>query len=122
MVFKRLPTCSALFDSTLLDKVPVYKVETEAFLTVSDTVHRPVLGVGTDLSISSALSSSRSAGARLKPLLAVAAGMGRSKTRKLVEVQRELSRKPSVLCLALTLSRCLFSKYYYYSSILVLLQ
>ena len=107
-------TCSELFDSILRDKVAVYKNETEAFLIISecnDTMLHPMFDVDIDLNVSTVLSSNRNAGARLKPLFAVVTGMGRGKTRMLVEMQRKFNEKPNVFCLALTFNRYVFSKY-----------
>ena len=113
-ISKPLLTCSELLDSILRDKVPVYKNETEAFLIISecnDTMLHPMFDVDIDLNVSTVLSSNRNAGARLKPLFAVVTGMGRGKTRMLVEMQRKFNEKPNVFCLALTFNRYVFSKY-----------
>ena len=113
-ISKRLLTCSELVDSILRDKVPVYKNETEAFLIISEcnvTMLHPMFDVDIDLNVSTVLSSNRNAGARLKPLFAVVTGMGRGKTRMLVEMQRKFNEKPNVFCLALTFNRYVFSKY-----------
>ena len=113
-ISKPLLTCSELLDSILRDKVPVYKNETEAFLIISecnDTMLHTMFDVDIDLNVSTVLSSNRNAGARLKPLFAVVTGMGRGKTRMLVEMQRKFNEKPNVFCLALTFNRYVFSKY-----------
>ena len=110
-ISKPLLTCSELLDSILRDKVPVYKNETEAFLIISecnDTMLHPMFDVDIDLNVSTVLSSNRNAGARLKPLFAVVTGMGRGKTRMLVEMQRKFNEKPNVFCLALTFNRYVF--------------
>jgi hypothetical protein len=113
-ISKPLLTCSELLDSILRDKVAVYKNGTEAFLIISecnDTMLHPMFDVDIDFNVSSVLSSNRNAGARLKPLFAVVTGMGRGKTRMLVEMQRKFNEKPNVFCLALTFNRYVFSKY-----------
>ena len=113
-ISKPLPTCSELFNSILRDKVPVYKNETEAFLIInkpSETMLHPIFDVDIDTYVSKVLSSTTDADTRLKPLFAVVTGMGRGKTRMLVEMQRKFNEKSNVFCLALTFNRYVFSKY-----------
>ena len=104
-------TSSELFRSILFDKVPVFKKETEAYLIINecnDTMLHPIIDMDIDEKVSSVLSSYRNPGVRLKPLFAVVTGMGRGKTRMLVEMKRKLNEKPNVFCLALTFNRFLF--------------
>ena len=113
-ISKPLLTCSELLDSVLRDKVAVYKNETEAFLIInkpSETMLHSIFDVDIDTYVSKVLSSTTDADTRLKPLFAVVTGMGRGKTRMLVELQRKFNEKPNIFCLALTFNRYLFSKY-----------
>ena len=110
-ISKPLLTCSELLDSILRDKVPVYKNETEAFLIInmpSQTMLHPIFDVDIDTYVSKVLSSTTEADTRFKPLFAVVTGMGRGKTRMLVEMQRKFNEKPNVFCLALTFNRYVF--------------
>jgi hypothetical protein len=110
-VSKCLFTCSEFFDSILRDKVPVYKKETEAFLIINkprETMLHPIFDVDIDTYVSKVLSSTVDADPRFKPLFAVVTGMGRGKTRMLVEMQRKFNEKPNVFCLALTFNRYAF--------------
>ena len=98
-LFKPLLTCSELLDSILRDKVPVYKNETESFLIInkpSETMLHPIFDVDIDTYVSNVLSSPADADTRLKPMFAVVTGMGRGKTRMLVEMQRKFNEKPNV--------------------------
>ena len=110
---KPLLTCSELFDSILHNQIPVYKNETEDFLIInepSETMRHDIFDVNITEYVSKVLSSNQNAGARLKPLFAVVTGMGRGKTRMLVEMQKEFNKNPKVFCLALTFNRHVFSK------------
>ena len=110
---KPLLTCKELFDSILRDKVPVYKNESEDFLIISEfneTMRHVMFDVNITEYVSKVLTSNQDAGARLKPLFAVVTGMGRGKTRMLVEMQKEFNKNPKVFCLALTFNRHVFSK------------
>ena len=110
---KPLLTCSELFDSILRDKVPVYINKTEDFLIISEfneTMRHDIFDVNITEYVTKVLSSNQNAGARLKPLFAVVTGMGRGKTRMLVEMQKEFNKKPNVFCLALTFNRHVYIK------------
>ena len=110
---KPLLTCKELFDSILRDKVPVYKNETGDFLIInkpSETMRHEIFDVDIDAYVSEVLSSTKDADTRLKPLFAVVTGMGRGKTRMLVEMQREFNKNPKVFCLALTFNRHVYIK------------
>ena len=81
------------------------KNEIEDYSIISEpivTMLHPVIDIDITEYASRILSSRRKAGARFKPLFAIVTGMGRGKTRTLVEIQRELNKKSDVLCLALT--------------------
>ena len=96
---------SELFDSILFDKLPMYKNETEAFLImseVSETMLHPMFDVGIEKYVTAVVNSKANAGARFKPLFAVVTGVGRGKTRMLVELQRKLNARPDVFALAVT--------------------
>ena len=104
-------TSSELFRSILFDKVPVFKKETEDYLLInspSTTLQHPYLDGDIDKYVSKVLSSDAVADSRLKPLFAVVTGMGRGKTRMLVEMKRKLNEKPNVFCLALTFNGFLY--------------
>ena len=112
-ISKSLLTCSEIFDSILRDKVPIYKNERGDFLIInkpSETMRHEIFDVDIDAYVSEVLSSTKDADTRLKPLFAVVTGMGRGKTRMLVEMQKEFNKKPNVFCLALTFNRHVFSK------------
>ena len=112
-ISKPLLTCSELFDSILRDKFPAYKKDSEDFLIISetnDTMRHPIFDVNIRAYVSEVLSSDQNAGARLKPLFAVVTGMGRGKTRMLVEMQRKFNEFPKVFCLALTFNRHVLKK------------
>ena len=107
-ISKPLLTCSELFDSILQGKNPVYKNVSVDFLIISETnetMRHPIFDVEIEAYVSKVLSSNPKAGARMKPLFAVVTGMGRGKTRMLVEMQKHFNAQPNVFCLALTFNR-----------------
>jgi hypothetical protein len=107
-ISKPLLTCSELFDSILRGKNPVYKNVSVDFLIISETnetMRHPIFDVEIEAYVSKVLSSNPKAGARMKPLFAVVTGMGRGKTRMLVEMQKQFNAQPNVFCLALTFNR-----------------
>ena len=107
-ISKPLLTCSELFDSILRGKKPAYKNVSDDFLIISETnetMRHPIFDVNISSYVSEVLSSDQNAGARLKPLFAVVTGMGRGKTRMLVEMQKQFNAQPNVFCLALTFNR-----------------
>jgi hypothetical protein len=107
-ISKPLLTCSELFDSILRKKKPAYKNVSDDFLIISETnetMRHPIFDVNISSYVLEVLSSNPKAGARLKPLFAVVTGMGRGKTRMLVEMQKQFNAQPNVFCLALTFNR-----------------
>ena len=102
---EKFRTSRELFDSILRDKVPAYKEEKEAFLIINApnvTLKHPIIDVDIDAYVSKVQASRVKSDSRLKPLFAVVTGVGRGKTRLLVELQRKLNVMPNVFCLALT--------------------
>jgi hypothetical protein len=96
---RRADICIDLFDSILQDKAPAYKKEENEFLIINapdETLRHPILDLDINSYVSEVLSS------RSNPLFAVATGVGRGKTRMLVEMQRKFNENPNVFCLALT--------------------
>jgi hypothetical protein len=65
-------------------------------------MRHPVIDVDIESYVSKVLSSQSVADGRLKPLFAIVTGMGRGKTRTLVELKKRLNVVPHVLCLAIT--------------------
>ena len=91
----------------------MFKKKTEEYNIINgyrSTMLHPYIDVDIDHYVSNVLSSEPEADSRLKQLFAVVTGMGRGKTRMLVEMQRKLNEKPNVFCLAVTFNRFLFSK------------
>ena len=105
---KPLLTCSELFYSILHNQIPVYKNELQDFLIInkpSEIMRHKIFNVNITEYVSKVLSSNQDADARLKQLFAVVTGMGRGKTRMLVEMQKEFNKNPKVFCLALKFNR-----------------
>jgi hypothetical protein len=100
-----LRTNSELFNSILRDKVPAYKLVDNEYLiinTPNETLRHPAFDVKIESYVSKVLSSRPIADPRYKPLFAVVTGMGRGKTRMLIELQKQFNSKPNVFCLAIT--------------------
>jgi hypothetical protein len=100
-------TNSELFNLILRDKVPVYKKECHEYAIINDlnyTMLHPYISFDEKIEnyTTQVLSSPREASPRLKPLFAVVTGMGRGKTRLLVELKKQFNSKPNVFCLAIT--------------------
>ena len=93
------------FTTMLKERDPVMIITTDTYTIINDphvTFKHPVIDVDISEYASRILSSNREASPRFKPLFAVVTGVGRGKTRTLVEIQRELNKKSNVLCHAMT--------------------
>ena len=89
----------------LSGKRPVIKVEADYYTIINSpaiTMRHPMIDIDINQYARTILSSPREVDPRFKPLFAIVTGMGRGKTRLLVELQRELNKQPTVYCVAVT--------------------
>ncbi len=92
--------------SILRGKVPHYKSgEDDDNIIINapiQTMQHPIFDVNITEYVSAILESRKVSDFRLKPLFAVVTGMGRGKTRMLVELQKNFNRKENVLSVGIT--------------------
>ena len=92
--------------SILRGKVPNYKSgEDDDNMIINapiQTMQHPIIDVNITEYVSAILDSNKVSDFRLKPLFAVVTGMGRGKTRMLVELQKNFNQKENVLSFAIT--------------------
>ena len=104
-MIKLFPSSKEMLDVILKDKAPFFKNEDDAYLIIdspSITMQHPILDVNINEYVSLVLESKKKSCNRSKPLFALVTGIGRGKTRMLVELKRSFNKKENVLCVAIT--------------------
>ena len=95
-----------MFERILGDKVPRFKdPESDEFLITNDpglTLRHDVFDVDIAGHVDKISKSFPLASNRMKPLFAIVSGMGRGKTRTLIEIKKEINLRNTSLCLAIT--------------------
>jgi hypothetical protein len=95
-----------MFKRILGDKVPQFKNnETDDFLITGDrgmTLMHDVFDVDIAGHVDKISKSRPTAGSRSKDLFAIVTGTGRGKTRTLIEIKKEINKKPTSFSLAIT--------------------
>jgi hypothetical protein len=97
-----------MYHSILDGKVPAFKEESEVFSIISEydlTMKHPIIDTNIDEYASKVNNSGFKAGFRTKPLFAIVTGVGRGKTRTLIELQKRLNEFPDTFCIAITFNK-----------------
>ena len=94
-----------MYKKILDGKIPAFKEESDDYLIINMpayTMKHPILDVDINEYVSNVLSSDPNEIGRSKSFFAVVAGVGKGKTRTLVEMQKKLNEVDSIFCLTIT--------------------